>query len=331
MNISFLSIKLFPTSALILLIFSLFSISCRKTYIEKFNIVPGDTVTVSGYNHIKSFTVHEFSADTPISATITNDSIIVYWPSYRNAPATIKPEISVPEKTVISPATGTEIPFVEGTKFTVTAESGQKKVYNLRIDYSQPKPWFRMSAASFTVGNPVTLNGDWYLQDFSKTKIYLVSAETKVEYEAELITFTPNPVFITPLNAPVSGFYNLKVVNGKHTIYSSDPTGIDKLTLNVNPTKRIHSIGTATAPFIVKAGGQFTIRGYDIAATSSAQMGVSTTRNPTALEIVTTAIDRVTFKVPVGTPAALYRGMRLTLSDDTAQPFNSAIYIMVTE
>lgn len=331
MNIRLLSIKFLPATVLILLILSLFSISCRKTYIDKFNIVPGDTLKVSGYNHIKSFTVHEFSADTPLTATITNDSIIVYWPAYRNSPATIKPEISLPEKSAVSPATGAEIPFVDGTKFTVTAESGKKKVYNLRIDYSQPKPWFRISAATFTIGNPVTLNGDWYLQDFSKTKIYLVSAETKIEYEAELMAFTPNPVFIPPLNAPVTGFYNLKVVNGKHTIYSIDPTGIDKLTLNVNPTKRIHSIGTAAAPFIVKAGGQFTIRGYDISATSSAQMGVSTTRNPTALEIVETKIDRVTFKVPVGTPATLYRGMRLTLSDDTAQPFNSGVFIMVTE
>lgn len=328
MNVRFLPIKLLPVVSVLLLILSLFSISCRKEYVDKFNIVPGDTVKVSGYNHITSFIVHEFSADTALTATITNDSIIVYWPLYKKAPATIKPEILLPGKTTILPATGTEVPFVKGTKFTVTAESGEKKIYSLGIDYSQPKPWFGLIPFSLTVGDPISFDGDWFLRDISRTKVILVSVGTKKEYETEVVGFAKSPTFIIPRDIPLEGFYDVKIINGKHTVYNSNADGIGKMTLAANLGKKIHVLGS---PFTVKEGETFTIRGYNIGSTSAASMGVGATRNPMPLEIVEAKFDRVTFRVPIGTPDVLYRGLRLTLSDDEFQPYNSGIYITVTK
>ncbi|MFT3824980.1 MAG: hypothetical protein QM731_13740 [Chitinophagaceae bacterium] len=286
--------------------------SCKKEYIDKYNIIPGDTVTVSGYTYISSFTVHEFSADTALKATIKSDSIIVYWPSYKKMPDTIKPEILLPEKTAIAPASGTGVPFVTGTKFTVTAQSGSKKIYTLAVDFRQPKPSFTIySSNQLLIGSKCTLPGDWWLTDTAKTRIYLVSADTKQEYLMELVELSgAGASFYVPANVPTTGKYDIKVINGIYTIYNDDAASRNNMIVTYPTAIGVETFGF---PYTLSAGDTFIIRGRLLAETTAFYMRLSTDNSWQQLTLTSAAVDRLILKVPAGTPIGAYNRIRLVL------------------
>jgi hypothetical protein len=204
------------------LILILASQSCKKEYVDKFKMIPADTVTLSGYTHITSFKISEFSADTIIKATIGSDSIIIYWPSYKPLPATIKPTITIPEKATILPGSGAEVNFENGTKFTVTSEAGTKKEYKLYIDFRQPEPYFVYNNPSVFLSSANNISGDWLLTDTARTKVYLISATDQKEYTATVVSMsTGNITFNIPATLPADQLYDIKVVNGIYTIYNN--------------------------------------------------------------------------------------------------------------
>src|SRR5262245_54294289 len=103
-------------------------VSCKKEYVNRINTIPGDTTFVSGMNYIKTFEIKEYSADTVIKASITADSIIIYWPSFSRAlPDSIAPVITLPDSATISPASGKNVAFKTGATYTVTSAAGTTK------------------------------------------------------------------------------------------------------------------------------------------------------------------------------------------------------------
>ncbi|HEX6431643.1 MAG TPA: hypothetical protein VF008_28325, partial [Niastella sp.] len=166
-------------------------VSCRKEYVDKINTISGDTVHVSGMNYIKSFEVKEYSADTVLKASITADSIIVYWPSYsRKTPDSITPIITLPDSATISPASGKKVAFKTGAIYTVTSAAGTSKKYTLTVNQQSAVPWFYFNSASITLGDYISVFGDQFWQDTSVTKVYLVSATTGIAYPTELFSVT---------------------------------------------------------------------------------------------------------------------------------------------
>lgn len=222
-----MSIRNIPFIFSLSLILTSLVLSCKKEYVDKFNVIPGDTVRVSGDNYVRSFTIKEYSADTAITATIKNDSIIVYWPSYKPLPSVIRPEIQLPEKTTILPANGEEVEFKTGTSYKVTSESGKIKNYKLVLDFRQPKPMLtraaegtviaRNTGAYYGNGTSTLISGDWIFPVISQTKAYFVAVSDKKEYEVEVTSVTTSGIkCVIPATIP-EGNYDLKLVNGIHT------------------------------------------------------------------------------------------------------------------
>ena len=297
--------------ASISLLTAFFSSSCRKQYIDKYNIIPGDTITVSGYTYIESFLVHEFSKDTVLKASIKNDSIIVYWPGYKPTPDSIKPEIILPAYTTINPSSGNAIPFVTGTKFKVTAQSKAAVTYTLLVDFRQPKPYFTLSYNNvLTIGSKCNLNGDWWLTDTSATKIFLTDPESNQQYLMELTDLAASGAgFYVPGTVP-PGKYDIRVINGIYTIFNDDIASRNNMVVATPTAIGVENTGF---PFTLKISDYFMIRGRLLAETTSFYMRLSTDNSWHQLNLVSTAIDRIYLQVPAGTPAGAYNRIRLVL------------------
>jgi hypothetical protein len=301
--------------------------SCKKEYVDKINTIPGDTTRISGRNYIKTFEINEYSIDTVIKAGITADSIVIYWPSYfRKMPDSIAPVISLPDSAKITPASGIKVAFKTGTMYTVTSAAGTAKKYILSVNQQSAVPWFYYNTPTITLGDYVTLNGDQFWQDTSKTKVYLVAATTGTEYLTELITVAiTGPRFIVPLNIPANGLYDIKVVNGAFTLYNSTELRRNAISL-VAPTAL--NINPAGLPSRLARGSEFTVRGTLLEKVVSASLYAGGVYTP--IDFVSAAIDKVVLKIPAGMAPGVYNRIRVTTSDGVSK-IMTGISITVTE
>jgi hypothetical protein len=125
-----------------------------------------------------------------INASFHNDSIIIYWPSYLPKPAKITPQITVSENATITPASGTEVAFATGTKFSVKAQSGIVKDYFLKVIVNQPDIQVFEGTYSTTKGGTITVNNGremrYLTRDVNLTRFYIVdnaNKETQIPIE----------------------------------------------------------------------------------------------------------------------------------------------------
>lgn len=302
-------------------------VSCKKEYVDKINTIPGDTTHISGMNYIKTFEIKEYSADTVIKASITADTVIVYWPSYSRAlPDSIAPVIALPDSASISPASGKKVAFKTGTIYTVTSAAGTVKKYILKVSQLSAVPWFSFGSPGLTLGEYISLSGDQFWQDTSQTKVYFVSATTKTAYQAELfLVGIGGPRFIIPLNIPPNELYDIKVVNGPYTIYNALEARRNAVNL-VYPT--VATLNAAGLPSKLARGTRFTVRGVLLQNAQSASLYAGGAYTP--IELVSSAIDRVVLKVPAGMATGVYTRVRVITSDGLSK-FITGISITISE
>ena len=183
--------------------------SCRKEY------------TDFPYNNIESFTVKDASGKD-LQGAIINDQIIVYWPPYQEVPQTIIPEISLAERATIEPASGSQVPFKDGTTFTVRAQDGSIRRYKLMPVINQPPAKVSFSFWPEIVGGSLSASGEYLIPDTSVTELYLINASTQKStriWGRDFYSFSFSGLGIQniPLNID-TGFYNIKLVNGAQTV-----------------------------------------------------------------------------------------------------------------
>ncbi|MCG8322514.1 MAG: hypothetical protein MI921_23650 [Cytophagales bacterium] len=202
--------------------------SCEDEVVDRFVDIPGDTISISGLNQIISFELEEFSADTILEAAIVNDSLIIYWPSYRDSPTSISPKIIVPQGASIAPASGESVPFETGTSYTVTAEDKSERTYILKVVFYQPMPWYGRNILNSNdlklievFDRPETilrLDGDFFIPDTTQTKMYITKLDTEKETQLEITQININQIF---LKIPVDiekGYYRTNLVSGIHSV-----------------------------------------------------------------------------------------------------------------
>jgi hypothetical protein len=310
-----------------MVLFAISFIACRKEYVDKINTIAGDTLYISGMNYIKSFELKEYSADTVIKASITEDSIIAYWPSYsRLLPDSIAPIITLPDSATISPASGKKVPFKTGITYTVTSAAGTLKKYTLKVSQQSAVPWFYYNPASITLGDYISLGGDQFWQDTSQTKVYFVSATTGVAYQAELFSVAiTGPRFIVPLNVPSNDLYDIKIVNGAYTLYNATEIRRNAVSL-VDPT--IVNLNAAGLPSTLSRGSTFTVRGTLLSKVVSAALYANSVYTP--VEVVSTAIDNVVLKIPAGMATGTYNRIRVITTDPVTRIL-TGVSVTVTE
>lgn len=274
------------------------SSSCKKEYIDKYNT---QTVTLIGDNHINSFAVKEFSADTTLYATIKNDSIIVYWPAYKALPATISPVITLPDSASISPASGEEVAFETGVTYTITSGANTVKTYKLVVSPRQQTPQvFSAYAAAANVGSfyqATSLSGDFFIPDINQTRVIFIGKDTKTEYQADVTKVsTYGPSIFIP-DAPTDQKYTIKFINLFAEVLVENVT----LAIKSSPTLYDYEL-----PTTFKAGDTFTIRAASghLVAQLDGRLSSNSTYYP--FEVVERKTDRVVVKVPEDMPKGTY-------------------------
>lgn len=300
--------------------------SCDTEYNDKINSIPGDVIKVSGYTHIESFIVKD-AENNSISAALTEDKIIITWSSYMAMPETIKPEIILGTEAVISPVSGGEVPFKDGTIYTVTSKAGTKKQYALKIDFRQKEPqtWNISGGDTYRKGslikttNPMRGGKDqidnlWL--SIKDTRVYLVSAANTTEYTAELVymggattaPFTEYGLYyFLPENMP-EGMYDLRVKNGSYLLQNANVENRFKINV-IEPTT--FSAELYGSPATKQTGETLEVRGSLMNTTTTVEMYSSTNSAVIyPLEIVSLTPYRAVLKVPAGIPAGTYNRMR---------------------
>ncbi|WP_312136696.1 hypothetical protein [Sphingobacterium sp.] len=190
--------------SIILLCFSF--LACKTEY------------TALPFNHIESFKITDAEGKL-VSASIVGDRIVLYWSPYQEIPASINPQIQLAENATVRPASGEKIDLSENqpVKYTVTAQDGKTKIYNLEFFFNQP--YIRLSKREV----PMTLlpssveigvAGEHFLPEIEKTKAFLIDA-TKKEVPLKIKKIKA-PTYIDmelPENFEV-GFYQIRIISG---------------------------------------------------------------------------------------------------------------------
>jgi hypothetical protein len=184
--------------------------SCKKDYIK------------TPFNQIEEFSVTD-SLGNKLKASLSGDSIIVYWPPFQSLPAQVTPQITVSSGAQISPASGTKVTFASTTIYTVTAQDGSKKTYKLVPLENQPAPIFSVQGQdALQVGGYLVLNGQYIIPDTTISKLYLVSSSNKnipISLKGAYNTFSAFQIAVQlpQDNSVDTGYYKVKLINGKNT------------------------------------------------------------------------------------------------------------------
>ena len=238
-----------------------FITSCEDEVIDRFVDIPGDTITISGLNQIITFEVGEFSADTVLKAAIKEDSLIVYWPTYKPVPANISPTIIIPENASIEPPSGESVPFETGTTYKVTAEDESERQYILKVVLYQPEPWYGLNIVQSNdlrfieifdrQENILLLLGDFFIPDTTQTKMYITNLENQKETQLEITKIRIDEIRVKIPSDIEKGYYSTTLVSGIHSIkddsvwikYGQPAFFVDQVTVEQGATFQMEGLG----------------------------------------------------------------------------------------
>lgn len=170
------------------------------------------------YTDIESFVLKGYAGDS-LTASINNNDIIIYWASEAAAPATITPAIVVSPGAAISPASGTAVAFNSSTVYTVTAEDGTVKKYNLKPVINKPIPRIATispgSSMVWISSTWLTITGEYFLVgDTSDVHVYMERMRDGFEFDL-VLDYTKLSMTNISANLPA---YNNSMDTGMHKL-----------------------------------------------------------------------------------------------------------------
>lgn len=307
-------------TSLLLITMAWFSTSCEDEVVDRFIDIPGDTVTVSGVNRIVAFKVGEFSPDTVLEAAIKDDSLIVYWPTYKTIPSTISPDIIISEGASVNPSPGESVPFETGTKYTVTAEDQSEKEYTLKVVLYQPLPWY-----SRTFINPEStprndlvvyqlrperetnflfIRGDLFIPDTTQTRMFVTNLDTEKETQLNITDISINLISLLVPPDLEPGYHSTTLTSGIHSIVD------DSLWIKYREPDLFFWDGSPT----VEQGNTFIVNGRHIRNIDKVQLYIFNSDNSKweplpPFEIVEGySLTSITFRIPEDFPEGQYTG-----------------------
>lgn len=260
------------------------------------------------YNEIQSLKIT--AGSETISAAVSADSIIVYWPSYLSKPEKISPQIVVSENATVTPASGTEVNFATGAKFSVKAQNGAVKDYFLKIVINQPPiqlaeveylTYLAEKGGSYTFTNGTYLR--YVIPDPAVTSFYLIDS-SNTEHRLE-ISFTEGDqdmvVTVPNDNAIKMGGHKIRIVSGTQTIVSGNYIfGI------VHPASLKGTATPLTSSITAKRGGEITFTGTGFFDMKEAIIKTydenGNESDLGSLELVSYTATSATYRVPASFP-----------------------------
>lgn len=206
----FIQYDKFMIGKVLILLFALIFMACKKEQ------------QASPYSNIVNFTVKD-AKGAVLKAGIENNELLLYWPPEQAVPDFISPTITVAAGAEISPASGTQVPFKDGTTYTVRAKNGSTTTYKIKLKINSLIPYVR--AVNFTVykgrtflskGSSVTILGDYFSSDVSLVKVFLLAKDGK---EAEVKVEKTDPISISFIaDGPLGEYERLKVISNNRSV-----------------------------------------------------------------------------------------------------------------
>lgn len=266
------------------------------------------------YNSIELLSISA-GENEKINASFHNDSIIIYWPSYLSKPAKVTPQITVSDKATITPASGTEVAFATGTKFTVKAQNGTAKDYFFKVIINQPDIQVQEATYATVKGGTITVNNGremrYLTRDANLTKFYIIdnaNKETQIPLEfAELADGSPIMRIKVPDTDDIKvGAYKIKITSEERTYVS---TGAMFGVLYPNSVKP--KVNEIKAPVTVKQGETITFNGTGFFDMKEARVyGYDANWNEievATLELVSSTATSATYRIPTTFRAGTYQ------------------------
>lgn len=161
----------------------LFAQSCTDTEYEQL---------LQPYNTIESYRIAGYGEIDSVEAVISGDSILIYWDSKAELPATITPSILISSGATISPASGEEVAFSENTVYTVTAEDGTTRQYQLKPRLNQAIPVVTSASATtrWMAGTAFNINGQYFIPEGDKSVIRVYAQRVRDGFEFDMTVDT---------------------------------------------------------------------------------------------------------------------------------------------
>lgn len=266
------------------------------------------------YNSIELLSISA-GDNEKINASFNKDSIIVYWPSYLAKPAKITPQIVVSEKATVTPASGAEVSFTTGTKFTVKAQNGTAKDYFLKVIINQPDIQVLESTYATTKGGTITVNNGreirYLTRDANLTKFYIIdnaNKETQIPLEfAELADGSPIMRIKVPTTDDVKiGAYKIKITSEARTYVS--PNTIFGVLHPASAKPKVNAVNT---PVMVKQGETVTFTGTGFFEMKEARVYAYdenwNEKEVATLEFVSATATTATYRIPATFKAGTYQ------------------------
>lgn len=254
------------------------------------------------YNELQTFQVVTGTGDT-IPAAISNGNIILYWPFDHPLPDSVAPLITISEHAVVSPAPGVRVSLKDSVSYVVTAETGAKATYKLRVVVNQPD--LLINDETDIVGRleaTTDIGGITYLiPDTTFTAAYLVSA-SGVETKCVINGFTElgsNEYAVNMATPAVdTGSYKLKVVSGTHAVTSER----DYVKI-IYPFPTVDGLTTAIT---LKRGETFKLSGANMRGMVAGRARLAGGQTYYNLELAEFDLTSVTYRIPADFPLGNY-------------------------
>jgi hypothetical protein len=153
-----------------------------------------------------------------LQAPVYGDTIYVYWPPVQDIPETIVPVITIHQSASITPASGDALHLTSNNGYSITAENGDVKKYNVKLIINQPYPFISQlqnintaNGNRFWVNNKnLTFVGDNFLFDGMETKVW-AKDENGTKHPVTIVSNSGARLVVA---APAMGKYKILISIG---------------------------------------------------------------------------------------------------------------------
>lgn len=246
-----------------------------------------------------------------LQAPVYGDTIYVYWPPMQDVPQTINPVITIHQSAAVSPASGEAITLTNNNVYTITAESGTIKKYNVRLIVNQPYPFIsqvqNINAANgnrFWVNNKnLIFVGDNFLFDEMETKVWAKDVNG-TNHPITIVANTGARLTVAP---PEKGKYKILIELGIRQVeYFYDVEVIEPF---ATPAFNFTTGGS------VKRGETITLSGILLNKMTKLTLGDYFGTN-IPLDIISATENSITLKVPVDAATGTWNLLKFEYSGD---------------
>lgn len=280
-------------------------------------ILAGNTFTackkeIEKYDNTEIFLFEYTDANgETLQAPVYGDTIYVYWPPMQDLPEIITPAITVHQSATIVPASGHSLKLNDNNGYTITAENGSVKKYNVKLIINQPYPFISQlqnintaNGNRFWVNNKnLTFVGDNFLFDGMETKVWAKN-ESGVKLPVTIVSNTGARLIVS---APANGKYKLIIELGIRQVeYFYDVEVIEPF---ATPAFNFTTGGS------VKRGETITLSGILLNKMTKVSFGDYFGAN-IPLEIVSATENSITLKVPVDAAIGTWNLLKFEYSGD---------------